>query len=416
MKLLTKTSLVYLLSTSIVFLIGGLIFYYNLRNIIDEETDEKLAVQKMQFTDFVKQYDSIPPLSYEHDGIEHLHETVIPVIEKTTDTSFFSEEENEMIPFRQLEFPVKYHGKNYSVTIAKPLFESEDLIETILSSFAIIAAVLLVVTLLVNSLVSRKIWKPFLKTVEHLNQFEAGKEKTFEPVATSTTEFRALNADIRKMTEKISADFRNLKAFTENASHEIQTPLSVILNTTELLLQQESLNEKQAEQIQRVNDSARKLSRMNQTLLLLSKINNGQFIASEKIDLGEIIDNRLELFSDLIEMKQIKIRKEFSGRMQFAMHPALAESLISNLLTNAIRHTAENSDIGIFMNENRVEISNPGPALQHPEKIFERFYKENPSSESTGLGLAIVRQIAETCGLKISYSYRENRHCFEVQN
>lgn len=416
MKLLTKTSLVYLLSTSIVFLIGGLIFYYNLRNIIDEETDEKLAVQKIHFKDFVQEHDSLPPLSYEHEGMEHVHEVVIPVKEKLTDTSFFSAEEDELVPYRLLEFPLNHHGKNYAVTIAKPLFESEDLVETILSSFAIIAAVLLIVTLLVNSLVSRKIWKPFLKTVEQLNQYEAGKENTIVPIPTSTTEFRDLNQDIRKMTDKISADFRNLKAFTENASHEIQTPLSVILNTTELLLQQENLNEKQAEQIQRVNDSARKLSRMNQTLLLLSKINNGQFIANEKIDFGEIIDNRLELFSDLIEIKKIKIRKAFTGRMQFAIHPALAESLISNLLTNAIRHTAENSDIAIQMNENRIEISNPGEALHHPEKIFERFYKENPSSESTGLGLAIVRQIAETCGLKISYSYRENRHCFEVQN
>lgn len=416
MKLLTKTSLVYLICTAVVFVAGGLVFYINLRNIVDEESEEKLLAQKELFLEFVDRHDSLPPLSYENYGIDRIAPVLSPVEQHFRDTVFYSRAEDEQLPFRMLVFPVSLQGKNYSVTISQPLFESDDLTETILISFSITAAVLLVITLLVNSLVSRTIWKPFLRTIALLREYRAGKESELQLSRTGTYEFSQLNEALNKMSARIAADYRNLKSFTENASHEMQTPLSVILNTSELLLQHEGLDEKQAAQLQRIGDAARRLSRLNQTLLLIAKIENGQFVPGEKVNFRKIIETRLEALSDLAVHQELHIEKNIESDFLAFIHPALAESLTGNLLSNAIRHTEKGGTIRLHMHTNGFSICNPGKPLQAPEKIFERFYKENPGSESTGLGLALVKQIAGANGLAIHYLYKNGEHCFDLQN
>lgn len=416
MKLLTKTSLVYLLGTSLVFLAGGLVFYHNLRSIMDEETTEKLLVQKTLFKSYIQKHNALPGTSYDADETDFVREVSQPVQEHFSDTSYFSHEEGETLPYRTLLFPVKLKEKNYAVKISKPLFESDDLVETILLSFSIVAAVLLVVILLLNRLVSKKLWKPFFDTVRQLNSYEISRHETLQPVITSTSEFRELNDALEKMTGKISADYLALKSFTENASHELQTPLSVILNSTELLLQKEQLDQQQVEAVQRVHQAAKKLSRLNQTLLLLAKIGNQQFYEKrETLDVTGLIESKADFFAELLAHKNLTLRREFKSPMTIRIHPALAEIMVSNLFSNAIRHSKKDSYIRITIDQGKFEFANPGKPLLQPERIFDRFYKENPSSESTGLGLSLVRQIAESNKLQLSYRYENGEHCFTVR-
>lgn len=416
MKLLTKTSLIYLLGTSLVFLAGGLVFYHNLRSIMDEETTEKLLVQKYLFEAYIQKHDTLPGASYDADETDFVREVSSPVQEHFSDTTYFSHEEGETLPYRTLLFPVKLKEKNYAVKISKPLFESDDLVETILFSFSIVAAVLLVVILLLNRLVSKKLWKPFFNTVYQLNNYEISRHEPLQPESTSTSEFRELNEALEKMTAKIADDYQSLKSFTENASHELQTPLSVILNSTELLLQKEELGEQQAAAVQRVYQAAKRLSRLNQTLLLLAKIGNQQFSEKrETLDVTTLIESKAEFFAELLTHKNLALRKEFKSPVTIRIHPALAEIMISNLFSNAIRHSEKDSYIRITVDEGKFEFANPGKPLHNPERIFDRFYKENPSSESTGLGLSLVKQIAESNELQLSYRYENGEHCFTIQ-
>jgi signal transduction histidine kinase len=415
MKLLAKTSLIYLLTTLLVFIIGGVIFYYNLRKIVDQETTERLFTEKSQVEDFVKAHDTIPGNSFTSGDFLEFTLTDKPVTQAVNDTILFSKEEGENLPFRQLTFPVVAKGKNYCVLVSKNLFEKDDLVEAILYSFISIILVLLVITLIVNRIAAGKLLKPFFHTVGQLNNFKLDNKSLIDFSPTSTKEFRALNTALEKMMEKISSDYKNLKAFTENASHELQTPLSVIMTTTELLLQDKNFGEKEMDSIQRIHQTARKLSKLNQTLLLLAKIENRQFEVTEKVDFGELLHSKMELYAELIAHKEITVKKEIEENTSIRIHPVLAEILISNLLTNAIRHSPKNGTMTVKLNAEKLLICNSGDPIQSaPDKLFERFYKENTSSESTGLGLALVKQIAETNGMTVNYSYTGNLHCFEV--
>lgn len=415
MRLLAKTSLIYILSTAIVFMIGGLIFYYNLRSIVDEEATEHIYLEKTLIEKYAHEHDTIPVTTLMSGD----YISITPADSKTQefliDTNIYNSEEEELLPYRQLTFPVSVDGKFYTAKVSKALFESDDLVETILFSFIILTLVLLAVTLLVNRIVSKKLWKPFFSSVRLLNDYQIDKNATLKFENTSTSEFKELNAALSKMTEKIAADYNNLKAFTENASHELQTPLSVIMLSTENLLQQENLNEKQIESIQTIHQTARKLSKLNQTLLLLAKIENRQFEERENVNLGEMVESRLDSYSELIAHKEITLNKNISKGVVLKIHPVLAEVMISNLLTNAIRHNLKGGIITLQLNHEKLMICNSGNPLQgSDEKLFERFYKENISTESTGLGLSLVKQVANTNGMKVSYSYKEKLHCFEI--
>lgn len=416
MKLLSKTSLIYLLSTTLVFLLGGLVFYYNLRTIVDEEATERIYGEKSLIENFVKQHDTIPISELMTGDFIKFVPCLYAIKENLHDTSILNVEEEEFLPYRTLDFSVSTKEKHYSVSISKPLFESDDLIEAIILSFIIVTIVLLVITVLVNRIASKKLFKPFFNSIQLLNEYKIDNHDSLQFEKTSTSEFKDLNLALGKMTDKISSDYGNLKAFTENASHELQTPLTVILLSTENLLQQQDLNEKQLESIQTIHQTARKLSKLNQTLLLLAKIENRQFEETENVNLGELIESKLELFSELISHKGISLKQNISKNIFVKIHPVLADVMVSNLLTNAIRHNQKNGIIAVELSQEKMTFCNSGEILLNSsEKLFERFYKENTSSESTGLGLALVKQVVDTNGMSINYSYREKMHCFEIK-
>lgn len=413
MKLLTKTSLVYLLTTLLVFAAGGWIFYNSLRHAVDEETTEDLYVEKERVLNWVEAHGSLPVVFYAGD-LDQFREAS-SVQERLSDTTAFSKEEGEYLPYRRLIFPVAAEGKTYEVTLGKPLFEADDLVESILTSFCIIIAILLLITLVVNRITAWKIMKPFFHTMRQLGQYEIGRRKKLLFLRTTTSEFRQLQSALEQMTEKIETDYLSLKAFTENASHEMQTPLSVIMTTAESLLQHERLDEKQAEALRRIYDSARRLSKLNHALLLLAKIENKQFV-TETIDLGELVRTKAALYHDLLAMKTLQPDLRLEENITLQLHPMLADILVSNLLVNAIRHSPAGGQIIVETAPHRFTVRNSGPPLRAAgEQLFERFYKENPSSESTGLGLALVKQIAVTHGMEAAYRYENEQHCFEVR-
>jgi len=217
------------------------------------------------------------------------------------------------------------------------------------------------------------------------------------------------------MSKKLQQDYRSLKEFNENASHEIQTPLAIIKSKLELLIQNEALKEDEMKIINSVYEATNRMSRLNQGLLLISKIDNNQFPVAEKINLQQLIEKNLEHFEELIALKKLNVTVAMSETIEPEMNRTLAEILMSNLLSNAIRHNVEEGDITVRLEAGQLIISNTGHALtSSPDELFERFRKSDRNSESAGLGLAIVKRILNIYHFPIDYTVNGQIHKMKI--
>jgi len=214
----------------------------------------------------------------------------------------------------------------------------------------------------------------------------------------------------------VRSDYQSLKSFTENASHELQTPLSVIGSNLEMLIQDENLTENQLKQISQLIDSLGKVSKLNQTLLLLTKIENRQFATTEKTDLSEVLENKLALLHTWVNHKSIDVKTVILPDVCIHISPYLLEILLNNILGNAIKYNTHNGKLNIHLSDDKLVIENLGAKPDYStEEMFGRFRKGRSNGDSLGLGLAIVKQICETYQFEISYNYTNDFHSLTIQ-
>jgi signal transduction histidine kinase len=272
-------------------------------------------------------------------------------------------------------------------------------------------AMILLFNYLINRRLITSIWQPFYNTINNIKDYAANQQAlslSKEPI----DEINLLNESLNSMTEQIHKDFYALRSFTENASHEMQTPLAIIRTKVDSLYQFAEGKELMMQQLLAIEDACLKLSKLHQSLLLLTKLENKQFILNESIQLKSILEQKCEERKELFQSKQIKLNiigSEF--RMNFHQH--LAEILISNLLNNAIRYTANGGTISILLDQKILKVSNTAIAGSlDKEKVFTRFYKV--SETGTGLGLSIIREICISAGFYVSYQHEKGMHHFII--
>lgn len=331
-----------------------------------------------------------------------------------SDTLLYDSTEAEKIPFRSLKAMVSDGKNNYEITLLESYIESDDLTEGILLPVIFLFIVLLLGFFLINFWVSKKLWSPFYRTLERLNHFKIDeKPVTFDNSAIK--EFSELNQVLTAMTAKIHTDFITQKQFIENASHEIQTPLSVIKSKIELLIQSKTISEADMLIIQSVYNANNKLASLNKALLLLSKIENHQFKDSEEIKFETLIEKILDHFGEMVSLKNINIEKKYYTEVTHTMNPALADILFTNLFQNAIRHNVKDGTISIQLLRNSIVISNTGNnSITHTNELFQRFKKNEASAESIGLGLAIVKEICDNYNIEINYTCIKTIHTIQL--
>lgn len=413
MKLLTRTTILYVIITVVVFTAGSFLFYKFLRDLEDEEITEGLESKKEMLIEIIHRDSMIQnsPLA------EDVNIQPTPGIFEGffTDTSMYDPYNKEALPYRMLTFPIETDGNFYAVTIRKVMLESDDLIESIFMAFISLLVILGVVVIATMQLVARRMWKPFFITLERVREFLPGGKQEIELPPTRVSEFRDLNASIKKMIANTESAFQSLKSFSENAAHEIQTPLAVIQSTIEVLRQDPLLTEEQHVKIYQLGSTTARLSNIVSTLLLLTRIGNKQYLQETPIDFSEAVISKVASLKELFDQRGIKLEAEISPGIKLKLHKVLADILISNLLVNALRHTPMNGNASVLLTANSLVVSNSGNPLKgDPTKLFERFYKEDQSEQSTGLGLSLVKMVTDTSGFRVSYEYSSRNHVFSV--
>jgi signal transduction histidine kinase len=380
MKLITKTSIYYLVYSIIGFVIGGFLIYHLVYRIVNKRANEDLITEKELIEEQIVSSDKIPDFSpyFGHQIVVTIYNNTVNHSDLLMDTLMMDESSGELIPFKHLIATTNKKNRSYSIEIFKPVMEVHQLAEDIVMVMFFMLLFLLLALVVFNYLISKKIWSPFYHTINQMSQYDLNSGKGLELVKTNTNEFRQLNIGLIRMANKISLHYASLKEFTENASHEIQTPLAILKAKLELLVQNDDLTKEQMQVIQPMYQVINRLSKLNQSLLLLSRIENNQFHETEEVNLNNLIDSILTNLEDLIEQKQLIIYKNFtSGTVKLDLNPTLAEILITNLVVNAIKHNLSTGRIDISIDNSGLTISNTGLPLEaDPNQLFERFKKQ----------------------------------------
>lgn len=223
-------------------------------------------------------------------------------------------------------------------------------------------------------------------------------------------EFIKLNDFLHKMSIQLLKDYWVMKEFSENLSHEVQTPVSVVRGKLELMMDS-PINDKQAHLIESAYSANEKITRIVGSLSVLARLENQEYAFSDDIDFSAIVNRSLRDFEELIAIKSISMDSEIEPNVFINIHPSMAEMLLQNLLTNAIKHNDKNGSIFVKLDPKVLEVVNTGSdPNQDVNEFFERFKKGNKNDDSIGLGLSIVKQICVVNGFKVSYTYEAPFH------
>lgn len=417
-KLLYKTQRTYLYSLILLFAIVAPLFYLIANTLYLHEIDETLMLTKSEFLN-----NSISKLELNDIPVWNRFNNKIEIqnsIGLKTDTLFnklhFNYLEHENEPYRVLNSPICIKGKSYTLSIKSSLLESKDLIFTIALLFVVILVLLFFGILLINGLLSTRLWKPFYQTLQQIEHFEIDKHSKPDFINSDVEEFDRLNKSIEKLIEKNLIIYNNQREFVENAAHELQTPIAIFKAKIDILIQRTDVTQGQSEILNSLNDSISRLNRLNKNLLLLSKIDKHYFSETVTFSTRELIEKQFDFFVEQAKQKSIEIRTDFENDFTLNSNKGLTEIMFNNLLLNSISHNVQQGAISIRLAKRELIISNTAKGEElSTDKLFSRFSKSKASTQGNGLGLAIVKKIADLNNWGIIYSFTENKHTFSVQ-
>lgn len=413
MKLSEKYNQVTLITSILILILTGVIYYSVIHYILTEKLDRDLNIEENEIFEYVRNYKVLPlPSNFDEQIVSYTEMQAGTFHRYYKDTVYHAKHHNRE-PGRVLVTSVNLNGKTYKVSIAKSKVESESLVKIIFLVTLTAAAILLFITVVVNRVILQKIWHPFHVLLDQLKAFRISDKKGLRTVTTSITEFRELNEAAVALTERVIRDYKELKIFTDNASHEMMTPLAVINSKLDTFLQSNLLDSTQAQLIEEIYQAIGRLSRLNQSLMYLVKMENKLITDSVTLNLDILLEQKERQFQELIEASGLSIDLTTSPK-ELIINKQLADMLFNNLLSNAIRHNKYGGTIKIILTPSAFTIANTARnniALSD-KFIFERFSK-GKDSEGAGLGLALCKQICDYYKYSLTYEYN-GYHTFSI--
>ena len=423
MKLFNRV-LIHLLSGIFIILLGWAVFFYlGIMSEVNDEVDDSLE----DYSELIiirslagKELPAHDSGSNNQYFLREVDESYVRSHQAISyrDSMIYIKEKNETEPARILTTLFKdKENRHYELSVFTPTIEKRDLQEAIFHLLIALFATLLIAILVINIWVFRRSMKPFYQLLNWLDKYRLGQENEPLDISTYTTEFRKLNETVKRYASHSEEIYRQQKLFIGNASHEIQTPLAVCQNRIEMLMEDESLSEEQLSELAKTYQTLEYVSKLNKSLLLLSKIDNSQFVDSANVCINELVHRYMDDYQEVYDYKEIQITLNEKENFHLQINETLASMLITNLLKNAYVHNNEHGTIQIEIGKDYITFSNSGDLQPLDEKrVFERFYQGKKKEGTTGLGLAIVAAICRQCSLAVSYRFVNNKHEFHVTN
>lgn len=271
----------------------------------------------------------------------------------------------------------------------------------------VLMPLLLILAVIGGYAIAGRMLRPIRKISETAEEIGNGSDlKKRIDVGEGEDELHQLAAGFNGMFERLDQAFEIEKQFTSDASHELRTPVAVILTQCELMLEEEKKPEEYRHALKVIERQSRKMSKLIQDLLMYTRLEmKTDKYQKEMVSFSKIVTSVCE---DMILIRKSGIT--LTSQVQedvicFGNHILLTRLLI-NLISNAYRYGKENGHIWVKLEKTASEVrlsvedDGIGIAPEEQEKIFRRFYQVDSSrtGEGTGLGLSMVKQIAEFHG------------------
>ena len=420
MKLITRIAIRLTLALAPLMTLWAVLFYFTMIEESNDQMDDNLESYSETIIVRMLSHQELPPLnsgsnnSYSikpvdphyaamHDGITY------------SDVEVYIPEREEYEPARVLTTIFEdVEGQHYELRVASPSFERDELAAAILQWLILIYFVLLATVIIITLIVLRRSMRPLYELLNWLDRYQPGHKHEDVPNETTIPEFRQLNEAEQKAVERSEHLFEQQKSFIGNASHELQTPLAVIGNRIEWIIDNTNPTEEQIEQLVGINHSLAHIVKLNKTLHLLTKIDNGQFPEVSEVDIAALIRHETEIYDEIFEERNIKCNISGADSLVVEMNHILATTLVGNLVRNAYIHSPEGSQLDISINYDKLEIRNDGTEPLDAERVFNRFYRATKREGSTGLGLALVKAIGDYYSLGVEYRFDNEKHIFSI--
>ena len=401
--------------------VWGALFYFTMVDEIRDEADDALEDYSAMIISRILSGEELPQ---GNDGSNNSFEVhAVDSDYAATHPHLSYRDENIYIPDKREKEPARvitsiFHdaaGNYYELTVTTPTFEKADLFETVLGWIVVLYVALLVIVLTITMIIFRRGLQPLYDLLHWLDAYRPGGRPERVPNNTDVEEFRRLNVALQQAVDRSEELFERQSQFIGNASHELQTPLAIIGNRVEWLLDSTTITEEEAGELFKIKKTLSRAVRLNKTLLLLTKIDNGQFPESVEVDLVQMIQESAESYGDVYAEREVSVTHSLPAEFKVEMNESLAATLVTNLIKNAFVHSSNGSEVHISIAGRTLTISNAGEEPLDKEHIFERFYQAARKEGSTGLGLALVAAICRYYNLRLEYFFADGKHHFEVE-
>ena len=410
MKLSTKSGLSFISASAIFFFLGSILMYFSVRVILAEDLKDRLLDMQSSF---------MMDLSYANEiTIMNGAKTFVfkaPRLEPTLFSDTVLIESGRYNLFRKITFSQVFNHKIYKIEILQSQSQTDLLVWRIVILNVGLAMLFFLIIFFVNHLTVKRTLKVFYNTIDKLENFDVGKSPSLSLEDADVEEIKKLNDVFNEMSKKIKSDFDEQKEYTENVSHELQTPLAIISSKAEELLQSERLNKLEMEHIGIIMKTINRLAKINQSLIFLTKIDNRFYTEEESFKLSDVIHEKINFFTGVIERQKINVSLDISDDVSLKMNKYLSDTLFLNLIKNSIIHNIKGGFLEIKLLDNILTLKNSGQNITHNSvDIFKRFYRDQENKKSLGIGLSIVKRICDLYDFKIHYSF-EDCHVFKIE-
>ncbi|WP_244248490.1 sensor histidine kinase [Flavobacterium foetidum] len=402
---LTRLLVILILWLMLPILVENVVYRHINNGLIEKKKKFIEHLNRKEIDDFIEDEDNTAEtysqFSTLHSEFLVLSKSSIKSQKQTTFTNEYRIIEGEENEYRILKYYFSYENVNYQLEIGSSLSEVNDLTFIIRFFIIIVFVVILLITFLADTFYIEYLLKPFYRIIDtkirRVNEPEAFDHT---PIKAASRDFRELDFVLNQMMDRIAELFKKEKQFISNVSHELLTPIALLKNKLENLLQNESLDDVAVDKIAGSLKTLDMLKKIINNLLLISRIENNQYQANEEIHLKEIILDLYEDLQDRIEDKKIVFTNKLQDDFVFRGNKTLIHILIYNLVTNAIKYNKSEGEIiisdGVVQDYYFIQIKDSGIGMDESQlgKIFNRFERMNSDQDGQGLGLAIASSIA----------------------